>query len=90
MLTNNDIKKLSAVFATKDDLNTKVAKLESNLDAKIGHIIDVKLKPIHTKLNAMQKALDTTISYFDTVTTDHEKRLKTVEKKVEVLPFVTA
>ncbi|MFH0749557.1 MAG: hypothetical protein V1917_01410 [Candidatus Gottesmanbacteria bacterium] len=90
MLTNNDIKKLSAVFATKDDLNSKVAKLESNLDSKIDHILDIKLKPIHKKLNVMQKSLNTSIKYFDTITTNYEQRLKNVEKKIEILPLVAA
>lgn len=94
MLTNNDIKKISNVFATKDDfdrkLGSKFEKLESNLDSKIDQILDKKLKPIHKKLDSMQKSLDTTIKYFDTVTTDHERRLKSVEKKVDTLPLVIA
>lgn len=92
MLTKQDLRQIKSIVDTSVEM-----KLEQQLEQKL----EQKLKPIHTKIDVldkklskkidrMQKQLDTTISYFDTVTTDHEKRLKTVEKKVEVLPFVTA
>jgi len=75
MITNDDIKKLSSVFATKNDLDKK---FEENL------------KPIHKKLNEMQKTLNMTIKYFDTVKTNHETRLKKVEKKIDSFPLLAS
>ncbi len=71
---------------TKQDLQEIKSIVDTSIDSKL----EQKLEPIHKKLNTMQKSLDTTVKYFDTITTDHEKRLKNVEKKIEVLPLVAA
>lgn len=60
------------------------------VDEVVDTNLDKKLKPIHKKLSSIQKSLNTTIKYFDTVTTDHERRLKSVEKKVDAFPVVIA
>jgi hypothetical protein len=65
---------------TKNDLD----KIGLLIDTKLEQKLEQKLKPIHTKLNKMQKMLDTTINYFDTVTTNHEKRLKRIETHLEL------
>jgi hypothetical protein len=54
---------------------------------QIGTVIDQKLKPIHQKIDKIDKKLDTTISYFDTVTTKHQKRLKRIENHLN-LPVI--
>ncbi|OGG08935.1 hypothetical protein A2154_02680 [Candidatus Gottesmanbacteria bacterium RBG_16_43_7] len=57
---------------------------------QIGKIIDSKLeqklKPVHQKIDKMNRKLDTTIKYFDTVTTKHHKRLKRVEDHLNLPP----
>ena len=49
--------------------------------------VEQKLKPVHKKLNTMQKSLDTTINYFDTVTTKHTRRIKRLEDHLEFQPI---
>lgn len=38
------------------------------------------LEPILRKLNKMEKKIDTTITYFDGITTTHHQRLHALEK----------
>ncbi len=101
MITNDDIKKLSSVFATKADLDKK---LDQKFDEKLqpiqekidfvekrltNKINDVE-KKLSKKMDNVQKSLDTTIKYFDTVTTDHETRIKKVEKKLDAFPLIAS
>lgn len=86
---------------TKTDLNQIRTVVDEVVDTKLEEKLDKKLKPIHKRLDSMektlnkkidtvQKTLNTTIKYFDTVTTDHETRIKRVEKKVDAFPLVVA
>ncbi len=92
MLTKTDLKQIRTIVDKS---------VETKLEEKLEQKFDEKLKPIHQKLDSMeknltkridsvQKSLDTTIKYFDTVTTDRERRLKHVEKKVNAFPLIAA
>ena len=95
-LTQPDLQKIKKLVRLEID-----DALEQKLEEKLEQKFDEKLKPIHQKLDSMeknltkridsvQKSLDTTIKYFDTVTTDRERRLKHVEKKVNAFPLIAA
>jgi len=103
MLTKQDLQEIKSIVDTS--VETKLEeKLEQTfeqtltplyqkidvVEKKVTSKIDNVDKKLSKKLDRMQKSLDTTISYVDTVTTNHEKRLTTVEQKIEKLPFVTA
>ena len=92
MLTKTDLKQIRTIVDKS---------VETKLEEKLEQKFDEKLKPIHQKLDSMeknltkridsvQKSLDTTIKYFDTVTTDRERRLKHAEKKVNAFPLIAA
>jgi len=74
MLTKNDLKQIKSVVDESVEqklkpINQKIDKLDTSM---------IK------KLNTMQKSLDTTISYFDTVTTKHTKRIKRIEEHLNL------
>jgi hypothetical protein len=58
MITDDDIKKMQAVFATKQEMKKEFKKLN--------------------------KKLDISITFFDRVHVDHEKRIARVEKKLDL------
>ncbi len=51
----------------------------SAVDNRLESKLKSELKPIHKKLDKLQKDLSTTIRFFDNVTIDHAKRLEKVE-----------
>jgi hypothetical protein len=74
MLTKQDLKNIGTLIDTK---------LETKLESKF----DEKLKPIKKTLKEMNNKLDTAIRFFDTSTIGHEKRIKRIEKHLDLPPL---
>ncbi|OGG29478.1 hypothetical protein A2971_03850 [Candidatus Gottesmanbacteria bacterium RIFCSPLOWO2_01_FULL_46_21] len=72
MITDADVKKLKEsfkeTFATKDDFSP----------------IRKDISSIHKEIQKLRKAEETSAKYFDTVTTGHSGRLKTIEKHLSL------
>lgn len=71
MITDADVKKLSKVFATKDDVKI---------------IVNDALVPVKKDLKSIKKKLNTTIKHFDTQLNYHHSRLVQVEGNIGVKP----
>lgn len=71
MITDADVKKLSKVFATKDDVKA---------------IVEDALVPVKKDLKSIKKKLDTTITHFDVQLNYHHRRLIQVEENIGVKP----
>ncbi len=71
MITDADVKKLKKVFATKDELK------------RATHPI----RQIEQQVKKIDKKLDIAISYFDTVTSSHVKRLNRLEQNAGLPPL---
>lgn len=69
MITDADVKKLKAVFATKDDL----VGMEKRQDKKF--------KSINATLKQIKNSLDESVDVFDRQIVYHHKRLAVLEKK---------
>lgn len=86
-LTKKDLQAIGAIIDQKFD-----EKFDQKFDQKFGEKFDQKFdekfKPIKKILQDMNKKLDTTIRFFDHSIVDHEKRIKRVEKHLELPPLV--
>lgn len=71
MITDADVKKLSKVFATKDDVKA---------------IVDNALVPVKKDLKSIKRELDTTIKHFDVQLNYHHRRLNQLEKQTGLEP----
>ncbi|MFC1647049.1 hypothetical protein ACFL1A_02065 [Patescibacteria group bacterium] len=88
MITDRDVSKLkkefSKDFATKSFVRDELKAMEKRQDAKYAKQKDMVF--IKKELQKMNKSLKITIGYFDKVTTNHESRIKTVEKTLNIVP----
>lgn len=58
---------------------TQIQQLNEVLDTKFKK----ELKPIHKKLDKLQKGLDVAVTFFDTVTINHAKRITKIENNLQ-------
>ncbi len=84
MLTNDDLFKIGQLLDKR--LGVRLTeferKFEAKLDGKLEDKFDKKLKPIHRKLNKLQKDLTATIDFFDNDVTDLKTRMDQVESNL--------
>lgn len=72
---------------TKKDLQSIGELIDTKLDEKLESKLEQKLKPIRKslkRLDSIEKKLDTTIRFFDNTAINHEKRIKRVEKHLNL------
>lgn len=77
MITDADIKKLSKVFATKDDLKAFATKDD----------LSRELKPVKKSLHDMKRDLKATIKLFDPELMNHKKRIVRIESHLGLPKF---
>jgi hypothetical protein len=65
---------------TQNDLKQIRGVVEDVLEVKL----DEKLKPIHKKLDKLQKDLGATNKYFDDIAIKHEKRFDRIENQLHL------
>ncbi len=83
MLTKEDLTAIGEMLDTK--LEQKLEeKLEQKLDQKLEQKLDKKLKPIHKKLNKLQRDLTSTIRFFDNEHTNLAMRVRTIEDHLQM------
>ena len=92
MSSNIDIKQFKAVLEEvldqklEEKFGTFETKMDNKLEEKFGTFetkmdnkLETKLKPIHKKLNKLQRDLDATISLFDRDIVNHKHRIDRIE-----------
>ena len=80
MITDNDIKKLKTVFATKEDLKAYTTKEDLRAYATKMDLIDFKDAILH-EIRDLRDDITVTTGYRDMLE-DHENRLEVVETKL--------
>ena len=75
MITDNDIKKMRVVFATKDDLREMKKVFATKRDLRAF----ATKKDLRAMENRMVRKFNEVIDFFDDSIIDHEKRIKSLE-----------
>ncbi|EKD53094.1 MAG: hypothetical protein ACD_61C00157G0002 [uncultured bacterium] len=83
MITDQEFSKLRTIIREEVELVVE-EKLEQKLEEKLEQKLEEKLKPIHKKLNKIQKDLDGTIDFFDHEYMGHEKRITKIEAHLQL------
>jgi molecular chaperone GrpE (heat shock protein) len=94
MITDADIKKLSKVFATKDDLKDQKEQILDAVDGKLAIQKQEILEEMDTKLAKQKEEIIESVSEYIAdaivpVLDGHDKRISRVEKKLNLPPIAT-
>ena len=87
MITDNDIKKLKTVFATKDDLKNYPTKddlrneIQKNTDMIMKEMTDL-ISVVLEKLDAFKLSMEEKSDYQNDVINNHERRIEKLEEQV--------
>ena len=91
MITDQEFSQLRTII--KEEINLEVRKvvedvleekLEQKLEQKLDQKLDEKLKPIHRKLNKLEKDLQATNHFFDNEYLGHERRITRIETHLNI------
>lgn len=83
MLSKQDKQFLKETFATKNELRQTIDDALKPVKKDIS-LIKKDTSSIHKELTKLRKAEEVSAKYFDTVTTGHTGRLKTIEKHLGI------
>ena len=88
MITNQDVKKLKSVFATKDDLKS----MEDRQNKRFATKDDLKrqLKPIKKSIDKLTKSINLSIKFTNEETTKIKKRVNRIEDHLGLPPIVAS
>jgi biotin-(acetyl-CoA carboxylase) ligase len=87
MLTKEDLNAIGELIDTKLEIKLEEKleqKLEKKLNEKLDTVLDKKLKPIHRKLNKLQRDLTSTIRFFDNEHTNLATRVRKIEDHLQM------
>jgi hypothetical protein len=96
MITDSDIKKLKAVFATKDDLmsmRSDITSIKSDITSIKSDITSIKSEMISMEKRLKKEIVGDIVTYLQDniilILNEHEKRLDRLEKHVGGFPSIT-
>lgn len=88
MITDADIKKMKAVFATKEDLQTIQQTVAVVIREEVKKEIRVELSPIKKELQKLRKDLNVVITSFDSDIIETKLRVDRIEGNLHLSPFI--
>lgn len=85
MLTQEDLRAIEKIFEKSFEKSFDKSfkkSFDMSFDKKFGPAFDMKSKSIHSKLNKLQKDMNTIVSVFDSEIVDLKDRTKKLEADV--------